>query len=99
MRGFMQGVKLYLVLAVNGQGEILARGQARVEEASDLAEIFLNAKWDDKVGETDKVDVVKIFDPVTREEYMTVSRKTDKRTGKVYPSYQVVPLDRSLVSI
>jgi len=93
MKGFMTGVKLFVVLAINGQGEILDRGQARLEEAADLAEIFLKSKWSDVLGETDKVDQVKVIDPDSHEEFMVVTRKTDKRTGKIFPSYRVVPFD------
>ena len=93
MRGFMQGVKLYLVLAVNGQGEILREGQARLEEAAELAEQFLEARWSDTFGESDKVDKVKVIDPASNEDYMVLTRKTDKRTGKVYPSYRMTPIE------
>lgn len=80
-------VKRLILLVLNAQNELIEEAQAITEEAWDVAWSYLQRDR--------KVMTVRIIDPHTKELEGTVCRLTDKRTGKIHPSYH---FDRPTIS-
>lgn len=82
-------MKMFILLALDGQQQLVSRLQASLEEFSELAWSVLET--DQRVEEVRVIengaDTVEKTVPESDDVFMVVTRGVDRRTGRVCPSW------------